>query len=315
MGFKFIESWASRDLKKWDSGSCISIDTSLPGITGYACKSPTDIIKLLTSRADYYGMFRVRAASGLGYIYFLNGTTVLGRLTMNSGQSFKFERGGTTIIGSSTRLFASGITYLIEIYYLPSTTSGTLTVKIDGITEITLTGVQTANNDLNIDNIRITSSGTIYFGEIILRDDTWIGNKRVQGIFPNAADTGEWSGYGSATNYENVDDAPSDDDTSYNYTDTADKVDLFDLGALTGAPTSIDAVQVSALAKQYGAASVQNLALLLKSGTTLSASSDIAVLQDNYKVLSNIWTINPDTSSAFTPSEITSLKAGYKSRT
>jgi hypothetical protein len=122
-------------------------------------------------------------------------------------------------------------------------------------------------------------------------------------------------------NYALVDELCHDDDTTY--VETSHYHTKYDLYGLSNRPTTGDAgtinsVRVFARVKRqdYGEPYAVDVSLGVKSGTTTDWSTYLTHSTDNaYLFFSNEWTTNPDTSSAWTWSEIDSLIAGVKLHT
>jgi hypothetical protein len=115
--------------------------------------------------------------------------------------------------------------------------------------------------------------------------------------------------------YLNVDEATSDDDTSYVATGQVDYLrDLYNLENHSVGSGTINYVKVYANARYTGNVDRASLKLCVKSGTTVDESSEIQLTSTSYTLYSNQWNTNPDTASAWTWSEVDSLQAGVSIR-
>lgn len=101
-------------------------------------------------------------------------------------------------------------------------------------------------------------------------------------------------------------------DADFIYSDTAAQVELF-AGTLQGSTTgyAVSAVVVTARAKKDGAGP-QNLQLSVRTASTNYFSSSIA-LDAGYTANVGIWETNPNTTQAWTTSDLSTLQFGVKS--
>lgn len=129
-------------------------------------------------------------------------------------------------------------------------------------------------------------------------------------IRPNAAgDEANMSPHGDTNNWECVDEASKDDDTTYVDSTSYDnwQRDLYNLEDHTTESGTINSVTVYAYAKRYDTS--DKIKLAVKSGSTVGEGSE-ETLTGSYDPYSKEWTTNPDTSAAWTWSEIDSMQAG-----
>jgi hypothetical protein len=315
-----IEGWESGSFDKWDSVTSYANSMQTPvkdGLTGIYCVTNCNLAKVLPARDSHHVSIRTRAeGSSEFYLYFRNGATTMGTFKIAFGNYAYIYKGTGTLLATSVALMGLNKTYKIDVYYKPKTdSSGIFQVKINGFTDANLdfTG-QTSDTAAQIDTLQVAPSNSCYLDDLVVDDADWVGNTRIQGLVPNAdGATSDWTP-SAGSNYQCVDEIPPSD-SDYVSTDVADKVDSYGLSDLVGYPITIKAVCVSVRAKQDGAASVQNIQLGVRSGGNDYFSSDIPVPQDLYTRLMNIWEVNPNTSAAFTTSEVNALEAKIKART
>lgn len=113
----------------------------------------------------------------------------------------------------------------------------------------------------------------------------------------------------SATNYGNVQEDAADT-ISYNSTDTLGDEDLFGVGPALSSEAIVYGVQVSGSYRKDDA-NARSVANLVKSGTTEEEGSSLALNAD-FAITTDIWVLNPDTSSEWTPAEVNAAQIGYK---
>jgi hypothetical protein len=139
----------------------------------------------------------------------------------------------------------------------------------------------------------------------------YLGDVRVDAIYPSGVGaSAQFTPTGSATNWENVDDASPDDDTSYNASETAGHIDSFTFADLTALNASILGVQANILARKDDAGT-RLLRAVARVGSTNYEGADLT-LTDSYIDHRTIWNQNPATASAWTESDINAAEFGYK---
>ena len=174
-----------------------------------------------------------------------NTATLNNALKLNSDLTMAVTRGAATIGTVSTPLSTGVFTY-IECKIFIANSGGTIDVQYNGISVLSLTGLDTLN-------ISGTSFPTIIFGQHIADastnassgrsftyDDIYIcdatgaapwnnflGDVRVDARLPTAAGTTTGWTPSSALNYQVVDDINPNDDIDYNSTSTLNAIDTF----------------------------------------------------------------------------------------
>lgn len=214
---------------------------------------------------------------------------------------------------------AGGSWFYLEIAADVNAASSNIVVRIDGAEILNVTGATDNSGDATT---VILGSGnhpdTSTWDDTILMDDQgtqnngFLGSRRIVTLRPNAAgDSADWTPTGSATNYENVDDAPGPNgDTDYNASGTSGDLDLFEHEDTSLTVSEINAVQVQVKGKnQSGAA--QTIAPTVKSGTTTSNGTSTQISSSSYTAIRAVFENDPDTGSAWTKSGVNNAQAGY----
>lgn len=329
MARTFIDGFELGNTGLWtvESGSPnVTSGASAMGMSGtYYCDMNSGYIyKLLTAANEYWISFRIRFASTSGtttaVLKFMNTSTVLGTLKIDLATDgyVKVYRGdSSTLCATGTYQCSINNTYRIEVDYKPDTgSSGTFNVKVNGISDIAFTG-QTANNALQINKMRFGNGyASWYLDDFVVDSSEYPGNTRIQSIKPSAAGNSTQWDPSTGSNWDCVDEIPYND-TDYVSTNVVDEVDLYALANLVEGSKTISAIkclQVSARAKQDGAATATKLALSVRTGSTNYFGSDQSVTQDVWGWYSELWHTNPNTSVAWTKSDVDGLEAGLKSR-
>lgn len=328
----FIDGFEKNDLRLWDATSgVVAIVAAQTGMSGSYCvdlatgqvgSGYANISKGVPTAAAYYVKFRWY---GIHYIYpaqgmcaFYDGSTSHCYLKRNdsSGVLEFWRYGGTaTLLATSSAPLSLNTTYLIEMYVLINDSTGRGIVKVNGVPVIDFTG-----DTRNGANAQITSiwfgypghgswSAKCYMDDIIIDSANWPGDSRIEGIAVTGNGTTNNMTPSAGANYECVNDIS---DTDYIYTNTNDHIDLFTAGNLTSSIGSIQCVQVQSSSRKQGAATPQNLQLATRIGGSNYVSSN-KTLPTNYGVdLSNIWAVNPNTSTAWTEANVNDAEFGIK---
>lgn len=128
---------------------------------------------------------------------------------------------------------------------------------------------------------------------------------------PNGVGTNSgWSvGAGSGTKYLNVDEAVSDDFTTFNSTGSANVIDTYALDDTLPAGAVVS--QIEAFLHAIGTTS-DVVQVAIRSGATNYFSANKNLTNGVWADFSNVWATNPATSLAWTKSDIDALEAGMK---
>jgi hypothetical protein len=206
-------------------------------------------------------------------------------------------------------------------------TSGSLIVRNNGAVILNLSGINTsADSTVNLTQAFVglgaingnINSGTnlVYFDDFVMLDttgsapyNTFLGDVRVQTVYPLAAGAlTQWTPLAS-TNVSQVNETAMDSDASYNSSGTNGQIDLFTQSGLAVTPQTIFAVKVR-LACRLDSAGGDTVAGELRSGGSNYAATAQAVLA-TYSYLDFVWTTDPATSAAWTKTGVNALQIGY----
>jgi hypothetical protein len=233
--------------------------------------------------------------------------------------TFRVKR-GATLLGSSSIVHSASTWHQVEFKTTISTTVGTVLLKIDGVTALNLTGVntqQSANAYLNFIKFGEMSSGQYFFGlsDLILMDTSGsycndlLGAKIVAVKLPTG--DGNYKQFTPSTgtdHYAVVDELPPNT-TDYN-SGSVDNIDTFTKSAVANPNANISGVALSiyCCSSDGGTASVAPVA---RSGSTNSVGSDLTV-PSSYTYLQGFIYTDPATSNPFTRSGLDAAEFGYK---
>lgn len=192
-----------------------------------------------------------------------DGSTI-GSLWVNASGNLFYRRGySTATLGTGTGSITTATWHYIELKVKFDNSTGTVDLKLDGITELALTSQDT--NDLAsalCDAVYFYKNDDLsgfsnLWDDIVIGDSSgtdstdWLGDCSIELLTPDGA--GNYTQFTplSGSNYQNVDEAPAtDDDTTYNSSSTAGHKDTFTCSNLTATAGSVYAVQVGYVAKR-----------------------------------------------------------------
>jgi len=317
----FIDGFESGDLGLWDGSAGASVTAAQSGMDGnynvyINTTNNAHVAKNVPASSEYYVAFRFRSTSTLTNVLmaFYNSSTVIGTLTLGSNLfSARLGSYSGTILATGTTSINTDTTYLIEVYLKAADSGGRWVVKVNGVTDIDYTG-DTTPGPTTIDNICFGTkfSGTCcyaYYDNIVIDNASFPGQTCIQGIKPTAAGNSTQWNPSSGSNWDCVDEIPANDN-DYVSTNSNGALDLYIFSDLTGSIEEVKCVQLQARTIKNGAPTPQNLQLAVRSGGTNYFSSSMAVPYVNPKSLFNIWQLNPNTSAAWTVSEVNAAEFG-----
>lgn len=244
-----------------------------------------------------------------------------------SGQLFVNRNGprlGTRLL-TTTYVYTWGDTVYIELKGLFSTTVGEVEVRVNEVSHGSATGLNMGANSISqyclgaMDSDSLSFSWTPDFDDFYLCDTSgsvnndFLGDIRVDALLPDGAgSSADWSrgGADSGANWSQVEEVPPNDDTDYVAASTPGDVDLYTFDDLASPTGDVFAVCVNYRSKKDDAGS-RVLTSQVKSGSSTDDGANYAP-GTSYASTSDIFELNPDTSSAWTISEVNGLEAGPK---
>lgn len=249
-----------------------------------------------SSISEVFGRFGMRAAySGVSIIIlFDSGGAPQITLTLNlSIHAIEVRRGdySGTVLGRGGEIHQNRW-HCIEFRLVVDNAVGVFQLKVDGTQVVNFSGDTQATANANVASFRFgyhaaPNSLVSYYDDIAFNDiaggvnDSWIGRGGIPAIFPegvgNSTDLDLFPNTGEA-NWEDVDEVPPDDDTSYVFDDLIDDHDSYVASNLPAAGT-ISAVQWLARAKS-DLVGAPEIARILRIGGVDYQGADIAIDAD-----------------------------------
>lgn len=268
-------------------------------------------------------------AGAAGLIEWQDAGAIQGRLLIGTTGTFSYTRGLTPVGAASTATIALNTYTYVECLVTIHDTAGVVTVRLDGTTVLSLTGIDTqATGNAVADTIRLGNHGsgpTFQFGTEDLDDvyicdgsgaaphNTFLGDCRVDVLSPTADGAhSAWTPSTGTSHFALVDETAPNDDTDYLSTATAaarDSHAMTDLPSLT-TPLILGVQHVMAARKDD--AGTRQVKALLKSGATTQAGSVTHTLTTAYTFYRTVYPTDPATGAAWTVAAVNAVEAGME---
>ena len=275
---------------------------------------------MYTSFGDKDTILSLQDSAGLAQFYL-----ALNRFT----HKLEVRRGNNvgTLLGSGGEIHQNRW-HCIEIRLLVDNAAGAVQVKVDGTQIIDFAGdtQDSVNADVQAFSFCDSPHGgdgltATYYDDIAFNDtsgginDTWIGRGGIPAIFPIGAgastDLDLFPNTGEA-NWEDVDEAPPNDDTSYVFDDLVDDHDSYEMDDLIVAGT-VAAVQWLARARS-DLVGAPEIARILRVGGVDYQGVDVAI-DTTYDYYPEIFDEDPNAGpGAWTVAAVNGMEAGVKIR-
>lgn len=228
---------------------------------------------------------------------------------------------GTIIGDSGANKLAAGAYYHIEFKVLHNTTTGAAELRVNGVTWINVTGVDSGAGpsgqvwigSIGEDAGAVSEQPYANLDDLFIWDTTgsyandFLGQRVVLFCPPNG-DTAEadFTITGSGTGYGAINETPPNDDTSYISAAAATDISEFDL---TNAPAAVFAISGVMLfdRSRKTDSGVGNLKKSLISGASVTAGADNG-MSETYAKRQDIFHVDPATGAPMTPSAFNAMK-------
>lgn len=265
---------------------------------------------------------------GVGLIRLMEGTTIHLTLDLTTTSRLRIGRDdlGSAPLATGTTVLSSGVYYYIELKATIHDTTGSYTLRINGVNELTATNIDTRNGLTGvIDLVKLGGTGsgfvgsTQYWDDFVILDTTgsaptndFLGDVRVQALLPNGNGNSSMlvgSDGNSTDNYLLVDETtPSSAD--YVESSTVNDKDTYAFGDLTPTSGTVYGVQVLPYAAKTDAGTRSIVSVARLSGGTEADSAD-KTLSTSYAYLPDIRETKPG-GGAWSISDVNSAEFGVK---
>jgi hypothetical protein len=196
---------------------------------------------------------------------------------------------------------------------------GVASLRINGVAELTQTGLDTrnaGNATANIVKMGGWAAATTYLDDLYICDGTgaanndYLGDIKVECLLPSAdGATVDWTASAGA-DYTTVDEALQNSDTDYISSSTANQVDTFAMGNLATTAGTIKGVQYLLMARKDDAGS-RSVAPVARPVSTDRVGATVSVA-DTYAYVREIAELNPEDTAAWEIADINGMEYGVK---
>jgi hypothetical protein len=255
------------------------------------------------------------SASSTGMIFSEGGTTHILLRFRNTGL-VEVVRGAATVLGSFTPNYV--VWQFWQIRVVIHDTAGSVEIRGgSGDVIFSVSGVDTREGLTGvIDGVLVAGYQGTEFDDLHIWDEsgsicnTWTGDTRIDTLYPTGAGDSTQFTPSAGANWQCVDepDASAADFVSSN---TVGHQDLYGCANLPHAPVSVFGVVRTAFAGKDDAGA-RSLALLTKSGSTVSAGTPVALQLGSNTRVADVLQTDPNTSAAWTQAGINAMQIGVE---
>lgn len=229
-------------------------------------------------------------------------------------------RGDGTLLGMSTQTFPYNAWGYVELKAIVHDTTGSFELRINGQSAVSGSNVDTRNGQSGTTD-RITLGGPFNCGynaycDLYVCDgsgsvnNNFLGDVRVARLLPNAnGDLNQFTP-SAGSNFQCVDEANQDSDSTYVTGAAAGNKDLYNIENLAFTPITIFGVKTQSVLRKddAGALTARNI---IKSGSATANGTTIAP-GVGYAQYTDIWEVDPQTTTAWSKAAIDSLQIGVE---
>lgn len=278
--------------------------------------------KAVTASATLIAGFALRASawtSTTDMFFIRAGATNAVRFSLNGSNIIQIRNSGGTVVATGTTPLLTNTWYYIEIKAFQSGASGTVEVKLNGVSEIASTTANIGSTNLDSVGIIGVSGNTTDFDDIYVVDttgaaprNTFLGDVRVVTVMPNADGAhAQWTPSSGANHFDRVNELTGtfpDGDTTYVSDSTPGHYDTFVVDDVDAGATVL-AVQTNLYARKDDAATRQIAPVVRQSSTDHDGTT--VTLGSTYQFQTQVW--NQDgAGSDWTASSVNAAEFGVK---
>ena len=284
---------------------------------------PSNPATLVAGYAFYVGS--LPAASRFLFGFSESGTLHTYFILRTDGKIEAYREGTPTLLGTSSGAIAASQYNYLEFKSTIHDSTGVITAKVNGVTQINLSSQDTRNGGSGVitnahfngvvGTARATANNIADIDDAYLVDTTgstntdFLGDVRVQAIFPTGAGNyTQWTP-SAGSNFQNVDENPATDDTDYNSSATVAQKDSFVCGDVTPTTGTVYGVCVNLVTRKDDAGTRSIRSLVRLSATDANATAQtIGTSYANYQF---IHETKPG-GGAFSISDVNNSEYGYE---
>jgi hypothetical protein len=288
----------------YDNGKCLRTDKI------YGFTKSCSAAKTKCSGLHVIG-FGTHATNSTGYPLFqFVGPDIR---VLNTPDGLKVYKGAVTLLGSCAVVIESTLVF-IECKVFSNSSTGTVTIKNNGVEVLALTDVNTGGQDITSITWGGPGNATYRYSDNIYIADDFCGEMKSVLLKPSSDSSVQLTPNSGDVNYDRVNQTAQDGDTTYNSSATVNHTDLFEYEDLSSSfvPKVVTMVTV---ARKEGADG-KNLQMIAKQGESDYNIGSAFALSDGYPAALgagkfNILNTAPDT-QAWDRTILNAIKWGYK---
>lgn len=342
MSLRFSDSFdhyqTSDITRKWTSAGGTSPTIAVVGRNGtsgmrFANLMGSSVSKTLDNQQTWIVGFSIKPAAfpaaDAPLIQFIDGGTTQVTFSLASDGKIKAYRGegwsggaNSSLLGTSSSGISSGTESYVEFKVVISDTIGEVSARINGSSVLSLTAqdTQVTANAYAATIELAESSGAVALQVDI--DDLYVldgigavnvnflGDIRVEALVPNGAGNySEWAP-SAGSNYQNADEIPPDDDTTYNADGTAGQKDSYAFQNSGVSSGVVKGVITHMCARKDDAGTRQIRRFARVSSTDYNGST--VTLTTSYTYYSEVLESNPNTAAPWTLAELNGAEFGVE---
>ena len=228
---------------------------------------------------------------------------------------------GGTVLATSSVLLPTGVSVWTHLQFkiVINNTTGSIECRLNGkaVDDWNATGLNTRNGTVTAQVNNVVFKGAAnnasiddfyVFNDQGVAPNNWQGDVRAVQQMPTSDSSVTWSRSVGTTNFTEVDELRENGDTDYVFTSTAGSADAYGVPGLATAPFFIVAVQTKMIARMdnVGPKTVKSR---LNSGGTPVDSANLS-LSSSYQWISQVNTVDPHTSAAWTGAAVAGVTIG-----
>lgn len=287
--------------------------------------------RLLPVALDNFKMgfaYKCGTGNSLPVVAFRDGANPQVELRLNGSNQLYVTRNGTTL-GTSSQSLVPAREYIVEWGITIDDSTGTASVRVDGVVVLNLTSQDTRNTATTVDRFYLQGLGggdgqSAIFDDLYILDDVdsgvtgapnddYLGDVRVVARFPSGNGASSdllGSDADSTDNYLLVDEVAPDGDTTYVESSTIGDKDTYAYTNLTQTTGSVYGVQINAYARKTDAGTREIVTVARDAGAT-EEDGPTKSLGSAYEYHSDIREANPD-GNQWTISDVNGSEYGVK---
>jgi len=227
---------------------------------------------------------------------------------------------GTTVVATGVTPILANTYYYAEFKHIILNAAGTLEVRVNGGVSVTFSGDTQETANATADQFAIgpqtgASGNTFDYDDLYICDGTgsinndYLGDAQIEYLACNADGNSEQWTPSAGSNFQNVDEADPDDDTTYNSTSTEGNKDTFGMANISLAAATIPGIQVIIRARKESAGTA-NIQRVYRSGVSENNGASFNP-STSYATQLEIMETDPIAVGAWTVTNLNNSEFGY----